>query len=80
MIVRRGVHHCASLQLAAFALRHKIAPRGVRSDRTRLADFQNNLRGLGVMLEWPSFDALTPRTRTGYVAGPEVTTKSAPQD
>ena len=56
----------ASGALAAFALARKVPPRAVRADATLLADFQRTLGGLGVMLEWPTYEALTATRRTGY--------------
>jgi hypothetical protein len=56
----------ASGALAAFALERKVPPRTVRSDPGLLEDFQRTLSGLGVMLEWPVFGALTATRRAGY--------------
>ena len=39
--------------LAAFCLDHRAPPRAVRSDPTRLADFQAQLTCQGVQLHWP---------------------------
>jgi hypothetical protein len=56
----------ASGALAAFALARQVPPRAVRADAALLADFQRTLGGLGVMLEWPMYEALTATRRTGY--------------
>ncbi len=40
--------------LVAYALQKKIQPRAVRENKTRLADFQNQLRAQGVETDWPS--------------------------
>ena len=56
----------ASGALAAFAFGRKVPPRGVRADAELLADFQRTLSGLGVMLEWPVYGALTATRRAGY--------------
>ncbi|WP_179106933.1 FAD-dependent oxidoreductase [Variovorax sp. KK3] len=52
--------------LAAFALCKQQPPRAVRASPALLADFQQLLQGQGVLLEWPSFGALTPTRRVGY--------------
>jgi len=56
----------ASGALAAFALGRKVPPRAVRADASMLAQFQQALVGLGVMLAWPVYGALTATHRTGY--------------
>jgi hypothetical protein len=56
----------ASGALAAFALQRKVLPRAVRANDGLLADFQRTLSGLGVLLAWPSYGALTAIHRTGY--------------
>jgi FAD dependent oxidoreductase len=56
----------ASGALAAFALGRKVPPRAVRADAGLLAEFQQALRALGVMLEWPEYGALTATRRAGY--------------
>lgn len=55
----------ASGTLAALSLREGLPPRAYRNGE-KLADLQAALRAAGVLLEWPRFGALTPRTRTGY--------------
>ncbi|WP_417720805.1 FAD-dependent oxidoreductase [Salipiger sp.] len=55
----------ASGTLAALSLRDGLAPRAYR-DGERLARLQSMLGAAGVLLEWPRFGALTPRSRTGY--------------
>jgi len=57
----------ASGTLAAFALSRRQPARAVRADATLLADFQRTLEGQGVLLAWPSFGALTPTRRIGYL-------------
>jgi hypothetical protein len=52
--------------LAAFVLDKAIPARAVRARSTHLQDFQQLLRSQGVLLEWPSFGAMTPGMRTGY--------------
>ena len=52
--------------LAAFALSKDVPPRAVRDNSALLTEFQNLLAQQGVLLEWPSFGALTPLRRTGY--------------
>ncbi|WP_395708687.1 FAD-dependent oxidoreductase [Reyranella sp.] len=59
----------ASGTLAAFALAHGIPPRAVRADPGRLAALQQLLVDGGAPIRWPSFGALTPRTRRGYRPG-----------
>lgn len=44
--------------LAAFCLVHGLAPQQVLADRVRVADFQRDLVGLGVELDWPRLRAL----------------------
>ncbi len=39
--------------LVAYALQKKILPRSVRENKTRLADFQNQIRAQGVETDWP---------------------------
>ena len=56
----------ASGALAAFALERNVPPRAVRADAGLLADFQRTLTGLGVLLEWPTYGALTAARRAGY--------------
>jgi FAD dependent oxidoreductase len=56
----------ASGALAAFALGRKVPPRAVRGNAALLEDFQRTLGGLGVILEWPVYGALTATRRTGY--------------
>lgn len=56
----------ASGALAAFSLNRGVMPRAVGADTSRLQQFQTALQGLGVMLHWPHFGALTPGSRTGY--------------
>ena len=56
----------ASGSLAAYALSKAQPPRAVRSDPVLLADFQHLLESQGVLLDWPSFGALTPSRRVGY--------------
>ena len=53
--------------LAAFALARKQPPRAVRADGGLLGDFQRTLELQGVLLAWPSFGALTPTRRIGYL-------------
>jgi hypothetical protein len=48
-------------ELVAFCLASKAAPRQVRADRKRLADFQAGLRKSGFELEWPQDVARNPR-------------------
>jgi len=43
----------ASGALAAYALKNKMMPRAVRSNKTSLADFQSYLVSLGFELSWP---------------------------
>ena len=57
----------ASGALATYALRHGVAPRAVRADADRMSAFQDVLRGVGVQLAWPTYGALTPTSRTGYL-------------
>lgn len=52
--------------LAAFALSKDIPPRAVREQQGLLSEFQQLLSRQGVLLEWPTFGALTPLRRTGY--------------
>lgn len=52
--------------LAATALDKNLPPRAIRNSTSLLEEFQATLARLGVLLNWPSFGALTPRTRTGY--------------
>ncbi len=48
--------------LAAYCLEHKLAPRQVRNNATRLADFQRLLsQDLGIPLVWPPYARITPR-------------------
>ncbi|MFC7738681.1 FAD-dependent oxidoreductase [Roseomonas sp. GCM10028921] len=56
----------ASGALAAFALARGVPPRVVRARPDLLAEFQTVLAGLGAPTAWPTYGALTPRTRTGY--------------
>ena len=56
----------AAGSLAAFALDRRQPPRAVRADKDLLGDFQRLLRAQGVLLEWPTYGALTPVLRTGY--------------
>ncbi|WP_433241740.1 FAD-dependent oxidoreductase [Streptosporangium sp. CA-135522] len=61
--------------LAGFCVRQKLRPTQVRADEARLAEFQAMLTGpIGIELEWPEYEALTPRHRFGY-----VTASPAPQ-
>lgn len=39
--------------LTAYALKHKIPPRAVRSDKNRLSDFQDWIRTQGLETHWP---------------------------
>ena len=39
--------------LIAYALQKKIPPRAVRENKTRLAEFQNEIRAQGVETDWP---------------------------
>lgn len=52
--------------LAAYSIAKGIPPRAVREKGAHLAAFQQLLSQQGVLLEWPSFGALTPIRRTGY--------------
>lgn len=52
--------------LAAYSIARGIPPRAVREQGAHLAAFQQLLSEQGVLLEWPSFGALTPLRRTGY--------------
>lgn len=64
--------------LAAFCVLRKARPAQVRADETALAEFQSVLAGtLGVELEWPRYEALTPRHRFGYVQQAEPGERSA---
>lgn len=50
--------------LAAYCLTHKIIPRQVRHDQTRLHDFQHLLaETIGIQLAWPEEIRLTPRDK-----------------
>ncbi|MCA2013806.1 FAD-dependent oxidoreductase [Cereibacter sphaeroides] len=51
--------------LAALSLREGLVPQAYASG-AKLDDLQGVLRTDGVLLEWPRYGALTPRTRTGY--------------
>ncbi|WFU78196.1 FAD-dependent oxidoreductase [Bradyrhizobium sp. CIAT3101] len=56
----------ASGALAAYSLQHRVPPRAIRQNPTRLYDFQSTLDRLGVLRRWPTFDALRPGSRRGY--------------
>lgn len=52
--------------LAAYSISRDMPPRAVREKSAHLNAFQQLLSQQGVLLEWPSFGALTPLRRTGY--------------
>lgn len=56
----------ASGALAAFSMARSVPPRAVRARPDLLEEFQAVLAGLGAPVAWPTYAALTPRTRTGY--------------
>jgi hypothetical protein len=39
--------------LVAYSLKNKVVPKGVREDKSRLADFQQLVRSQGIETEWP---------------------------
>ncbi|MGW0802538.1 FAD-dependent oxidoreductase [Nonomuraea sp. NPDC002799] len=54
--------------LAGFCVRQGTPPARVRADEGRLGEFQSLLTDvIGIELDWPRYDALTPRRRFGYV-------------
>lgn len=54
--------------LAAFCLLRQYVPTQVRNDSRRLTEFQSTLTDvLGCETAWPTYDALTPIRRFGYV-------------
>ncbi|MEV8631990.1 FAD-dependent oxidoreductase [Streptosporangium sp. NPDC051023] len=54
--------------LAGFCVRRRARPSQVRAQEIMLEEFQTMLRGtIGIELEWPSYGALVPRHRFGYV-------------
>jgi hypothetical protein len=58
--------------LAAFALKHRVPPRAVRADPSKLAALQQLLEDSGAPIRWPSYGALTPRSRRGYRPPPSL--------
>lgn len=61
----------AAGSLAAFCVLRGLRPSQVRADEARLAEFQATLTGVvGIELEWPRYEALSPRHRFGYVTAP----------
>jgi FAD-dependent oxidoreductase family protein len=52
--------------LAAFALSRDVPVAAVRDDAAILEDFQALLQNIGVLLHWPRYDVLSPRSRRGY--------------
>ena len=58
--------------LAAYALKHKVPPRAVRSNPGHLAALQSLLQDVGVPIRWPAYPALAPSSRRGYRPPPSA--------
>jgi hypothetical protein len=53
--------------LAGFCVRRGLTPQQVRDEGHLLSEFQGILVSRGIDLAWPSFEALTPLHRFGYI-------------
>ena len=65
--------------LAAFCVQRKVLPRQVRAKPSLLADFQKQLRALGVELEWPK-PIVAQSYNSMYANVPRVVLRRSPPE